>query len=49
MKLKIVVTLTILIQAVFTATAQDIDTLVNVGKQKMHFNVWKGNGIPILF
>lgn len=29
--------------------SQDIDTLVNLGTHKMHFNIWKGNGIPILF
>jgi tetratricopeptide (TPR) repeat protein len=29
--------------------AQIIDTLVDVGNHKLHFNIKKGNGIPILF
>lgn len=29
--------------------AQTIDTLVNVGTHRLHFNVLKGKGIPILF
>jgi pimeloyl-ACP methyl ester carboxylesterase len=29
--------------------AQTIDTLINVGSHKLHFNIMKGKGIPILF
>lgn len=29
--------------------SQTIDTLINVGKYKLHFNIVKGKGIPILF
>lgn len=29
--------------------SQTIDTLVDVGTHKLHFNIIKGNGIPILF
>lgn len=29
--------------------SQTIDTLVDVGKHKIHFNITKGKGIPILF
>lgn len=29
--------------------SQNLDTLVSVGKQKLHFNIQKGKGIPILF
>lgn len=29
--------------------SQDIDTLVNVGNQNIHFKIWKGNGVPVLF
>lgn len=29
--------------------SQTIDTLINVGKYKLHFNIVKGMGIPILF
>lgn len=29
--------------------AQTIDTLVNVGKYKLHFTILKGKGVPILF
>lgn len=29
--------------------AQTIDTLINVGNHKLHFNIIKGNGTPILF
>jgi pimeloyl-ACP methyl ester carboxylesterase len=29
--------------------AQTIDTLINVGKYKLHFNIVNGKGIPILF
>ena len=29
--------------------SQTKDTLVNVGTHKLHFNILKGNGIPILF
>lgn len=33
----------------FVCQAQVIDTLVNVGNHKLHFNITKGEGIPILF
>lgn len=29
--------------------AQVKDTIVDIGTQKMHFNIWKGKGTPILF
>lgn len=29
--------------------SKNIDTLINVGKYKLHFNVFKGKGVPILF
>jgi len=29
--------------------SQNLDTLLSVGKQKLHFNIQKGEGIPILF
>lgn len=29
--------------------SQTIDTLVDVGNHKLHFNIIKGTGIPILF
>ena len=29
--------------------SQTIDTLVDVGNHKLHFNIIKGKGIPILF
>ncbi len=29
--------------------AQEIDTLVNVGNYKLHFNITKGKGVPIFF
>jgi pimeloyl-ACP methyl ester carboxylesterase len=29
--------------------SQNIDTLVDVGKYKLHFNILKGKGVPILF
>ena len=29
--------------------AQTIDTLIDVGGHKLHFNILKGKGIPILF
>ncbi|MDB5249859.1 MAG: hypothetical protein JWQ40_4253 [Segetibacter sp.] len=32
-----------------TARSQNIDTLVDVGKYKLHFNVLQGKGVPILF
>lgn len=32
-----------------TCQSQTIDTLVNVGKHKLHFHIIKGKGIPILF
>lgn len=42
--------------AVFLATfffcfgqAQTLDTLIDVGRHKLHFNIIKGKGIPILF
>lgn len=28
---------------------QNLDTLISVGKHKLHFNIWQGEGIPILF
>lgn len=35
--------------AVSLAKAQNIDTLVDVGGHKLHFNIIKGSGTPILF
>ena len=29
--------------------AQTIDTLINVGNHKLHFNIIKGKGTPFLF
>lgn len=29
--------------------AQDNDTLIDVGTHRIHFKIWKGTGIPILF
>ncbi|MEM8890809.1 MAG: alpha/beta fold hydrolase, partial [Bacteroidota bacterium] len=29
--------------------SQNLDTLLSVGKQNLHFNIHKGEGIPILF
>lgn len=29
--------------------SQDLDTLVDVGDHKLHFTIWEGEGIPILF
>ena len=42
----------IILLAVFysqNSQSQTIDTLVNVGNHKLHFNIIKGSGIPILF
>jgi hypothetical protein len=33
----------------FFGQAQTIDTLINVGNHKLHFNIIKGKGTPILF
>lgn len=40
---------TILSFMAFAAHAQSIDTLVNVGKYNLHFNIIPGKGTPILF
>lgn len=34
---------------IFTSYSQVIDTLVDVNGHKLHFTIWKGSGIPILF
>lgn len=39
----------VLILSFFTAKSQNIDTLIDVGGYKLHFNIVKGKGIPILF
>lgn len=49
MKIKSLIIILVLIISLPELKSQDIDTLVDVGTQKMHFNIWKGNGIPILF
>lgn len=49
MKTKSLVVLLFLIFIIPDLKSQDIDTLVDVGSQNMHFNIWNGNGIPILF
>lgn len=33
----------------YSAQSQIIDTLINVGGHRLHFNITKGKGIPILF
>ncbi len=33
----------------FSTNAQVIDTLIDVGNQRLHFKIMKGKGIPILF
>lgn len=30
-------------------SAQKLDTLISVGSHKLHFNIWQGKGMPILF
>jgi pimeloyl-ACP methyl ester carboxylesterase len=45
-------TISILVFAIFnysSVQAQTIDTLIDVGGYKLHFNIFKGKGIPILF
>ena len=50
MRLKInILLLYILLSNTQILLAQDIDTLVDIGGQKMHFNIWEGEGTPILF
>lgn len=49
MKIKHLIVSFILVFLVSGLKSQDIDTLVDIGNQNMHFNIWKGNGIPILF
>lgn len=39
----------LLLGVIIKGQSQNIDTLVDVGKYKLHFNVLKGKGIPILF
>tara|TARA_R110002020_G_scaffold47905_1_gene136822 strand:+ start:25371 stop:26186 length:816 start_codon:yes stop_codon:yes gene_type:complete len=33
----------------FRSYSQTVDTLVNVGNYKLHFNIYKNSGIPVLF
>lgn len=44
---KLIVLLTVLYSQ--KSQSQTIDTLVDVGNHKLHFNIIKGSGIPILF
>ena len=44
--LKIIILFVITANATF---AQRLDTLVDVGGYKLHFNIFKGKGTPILF
>lgn len=39
----------LLLGMVITAQSQNIDTLINVGTYKLHFNILQGKGVPILF
>ena len=49
MKIRLIFLYLISILLISGLQSQDIDTLVDIGTQKMHFNIWKGNGTPILF
>ena len=49
MKVKYLIVLLILASFASVLKSQTIDTLVDIGNQNIHFNIWKGNGIPILF
>ena len=49
MKLFLKFTFTLTLFIVQTSQSQTIDTLVDVGNHKLHFNITKGKGIPILF
>lgn len=44
-----VVAAVILLIISIQGNAQTLDTLVDLGKYKLHFNVLQGNGIPIIF
>lgn len=47
--MKTIITLLLIFGQFFNSQAQDIDTLVDVGGYKLHFNIIKGKGNPILF
>jgi len=50
MKTRIILSLLLIhFFSVFQSSAQVIDTLVDVKGHKLHFTVWAGKGIPILF
>ena len=49
MKTKSIIILLTVILSFSESNSQDVDTLINIGTQNMHFNIWEGNGIPILF
>ena len=49
MKIKHLIISFILVFLVSGLKSQNVDTLVDIGNQNMHFNIWKGNRIPILF
>ena len=49
MKKSIIYTFFILILVSTTCYSQVIDTLIDVGGSRLHFNIIKGQGIPILF
>ena len=46
---KLLLLLSLFLFLPFSSFSQNLDTLISVGKQKLHFNIQKGEGIPILF
>lgn len=48
-RFKRLVTTLLFLGTFIKAYSQNIDTLVDVGKYKLHFNVLQGKGVPILF
>ena len=49
MKIKSIIIFLTVILTFSKSNSQDVDTLINIGTHNMHFNIWEGNGTPILF
>lgn len=50
LKMMKIITISLICIVIFNlAEAQTIDTLIDVGGHKLHFNIIKGKGTPILF
>ena len=49
MKIQSVLLFLIFSLSIQESNSQDIDTIINIGTHNMHFNIWEGEGTPILF